>query len=190
MRLLSIIQNQVNLLLNNVGNSLEQAVNHLNQVLHIKSQNHKSSSHLLAKSIQYAINSLKNDIQKTQASIICDFPENFEITGIEAYLDSICLNLISDAIKYKQPNSAPEIIISATHKNNSTHISFTHNGLGMNLKKVTGKLFGMYKTFHKNSNAEGVGLFIVKNQMNTMHGTIEVESQPNVGSKFILSFNM
>lgn len=176
--------------LNDVGSSLEQTVNHLNQVLHIKSQNHDSSSYLLAKSIQYAINSLKNDIEKTQASIICDFPDNFEINGIEAYLDSICLNLISNAIKYKQPNSAPKIVISAIHKNNSTQVSFTDNGLGMDLKRVNGKIFGMYKTFHKNSNAEGVGLFMVKNQMNAMHGIIEVESQPNVGSKFTLSFNM
>jgi len=176
--------------LNNVGQSLEQTVNHLNQVLHIKSQNNDSSSHFLAKSIQYAINSLKNDIEKSQALIICDFPENFEITAIEAYLDSICLNLISNAIKYKQPNSAPKIVISAIHKNNSTQVSFTDNGLGMDLKRVNGKLFGMYKTFHKNSNAEGVGLFMVKNQMNAMHGTIEVESQPNIGSKFTLSFNL
>lgn len=176
--------------LKEVGSGLEQTVNHLNQVLHIKSQKHELNPLLLSNSIQYAKQSLNNNIKKTKATIHCNFPPDLKVNGIEPYLDSICLNLISNAIKYSQPNLAPVITINAEQKSDQLNISFTDNGLGMNLPQVNGKLFGMYKTFHKNSNAEGVGLFMVKNQMNAMNGEINVESEVNVGSKFILSFKV
>ena len=63
------------------------------------------------------------------------------------------------------------------------------NGLGINLEKHGEKLFGMYKTFHKNANARGIGLFITKNQIESMGGSIEVESKVNVGTTFKINFN-
>lgn len=173
-----------------VGAGLEQTVNHLNQVLHIKSQKHELAPTLLSKSIQYAKQSLNNDLKNTNTIVNCNFPNDLTINAIEPYLDSICLNLISNAVKYKQPNKNPIITISASQTKDNITISFADNGLGMNLQQVNGKLFGMYKTFHKNSNAEGVGLFMVKNQMNAMHGSIDVESEINVGSNFTLSFKI
>jgi chemotaxis protein histidine kinase CheA len=44
----------------------------------------------------------------------------------------------------------------------------------------------MYKTFHKNANARGIGLFITRNQVESLGGTIKVESTVNVGTTFIL----
>jgi len=63
------------------------------------------------------------------------------------------------------------------------------NGLGINLEKHGEKLFGMYKTFHKNDDARGIGLFITKNQIESMGGSIEVESKVNVGTTFKINFN-
>ena len=54
---------------------------------------------------------------------------------------------------------------------------FKDNGLGINIEKNKHKLFGMYKTFHGNEDAKGIGLFIVKNQIEVMKGKIEVESE-------------
>jgi sensor histidine kinase regulating citrate/malate metabolism len=58
------------------------------------------------------------------------------------------------------------------------------NGLGIDLKKHKAKLFGMYKTFHNNKEARGIGLFITKNQVEAMGGKIEVESTVNKGTTF------
>ena len=46
----------------------------------------------------------------------------------------------------------------------------------------------MYKTFHGNSDAVGLGLFMVKNQIEAMGGKIEVESQIEIGTIFKLYF--
>lgn len=49
-------------------------------------------------------------------------------------------------------------------------------------------MFGMYKTFHGNRDARGIGLFITKNQIEAMKGKIEVESTVDQGTKFKIYF--
>lgn len=58
------------------------------------------------------------------------------------------------------------------------------DGLGIDLEKNGDKLFGMYKTFHGNKDAKGIGLFMTNNQVEAMHGKIEVESQIGIGTNF------
>jgi signal transduction histidine kinase len=58
------------------------------------------------------------------------------------------------------------------------------NGLGINLAKHGNRLFGMYKTFHAHKDSRGIGLFLTKNQVESMGGKIEVDSQVGVGSTF------
>jgi len=47
----------------------------------------------------------------------------------------------------------------------------------------------MYKTFHKNHDSRGIGLFITKNQIEAMGGTIEVKSEVGKGTTFKIYFN-
>ena len=47
----------------------------------------------------------------------------------------------------------------------------------------------MYKTFHGNEDAKGIGLFITKNQLEAMNGKIEVESEVDFGSIFKIYLN-
>ena len=68
-------------------------------------------------------------------------------------------------------------------------LSIQDNGLGIDLERHGHKLFGMYKTFHKNKDARGIGLFITKNQIEAMGGKIEVESQVGVGTTFNIYFH-
>jgi signal transduction histidine kinase len=107
---------------------------------------------------------------------------------IPAYLDSILLNLITNAIKYRSLEKESYLKITSSENENYFIISFEDNGLGLNLKKHKEKLFGMYKTFHKNLNSKGLGLFITKNQIEAMDGKIEVESEENKGSTFKIFF--
>ena len=57
------------------------------------------------------------------------------------------------------------------------------------LWKHGSSLFGMYKTFHGNADAEGIGLFITKYQIEKMGGQIKVESKENAGTIFSIYFN-
>jgi len=73
-----------------------------------------------------------------------------------AYLESIMLNLISNAIKYRNPEKKPEINIRIYSKNDSAYLEVADNGLGIDMEKHGEKLFGMYKTFHGNENSKGI----------------------------------
>jgi len=67
-------------------------------------------------------------------------------------------------------------------------LEFSDNGLGIDMDKFGHKIFGMYKTFHYNSDAIGIGLFLIKNQIQSLNGDISVESKVNVGTTFKIQF--
>ena len=62
------------------------------------------------------------------------------------------------------------------------------NGVGIDLEKYGDKLFGMYKTFHQNEDAQGLGLFMTKNQIEDMGDQISVDSKKDEGTIFRVHF--
>lgn len=105
-----------------------------------------------------------------------------------AYLDSILLNILSNAIKYASPGRQARIEIRSKQVHNEVELQIADNGLGIDLKRHGESLFGMYKTFHTNKDARGIGLFICKNQLESVGGRIRAESTVGEGSTFILTF--
>src|SRR5690606_37667081 len=100
----------------------------------------------------------------------------------------IIQNLISNAIKYKNPDRAPVILIESYIENNIVKLRVKDNGLGIDLERNGDKIFGFRKTFHKHPDAKGLGLFITRNQIETLGGKIYVESKPNIGTTFTIEF--
>jgi len=113
-----------------------------------------------------------------------EIPADLSLKYNPAYLESIILNLLSNAIKYRHPDRKPEVSIKAEEREDSIHLEISDNGLGIDLEKNGEKLFGMYNTFHQNENSKGIGLFITKNQIESMGGSIDVQSKPNEGTTF------
>ncbi len=113
-----------------------------------------------------------------------DMDEEICIEYNPAYLESIILNLLSNAIKYRDPEKKPMVTINLFQENENVFLTVSDNGLGIDMEKHGDKLFGMYKTFHGNKNSKGIGLFITKNQIESMGGTIKVESEPGKGTTF------
>ena len=99
-------------------------------------------------------------------------------------MDSMVLNFLTNGIKYKSAERDAYVRVQAVVKDGFTELEFADNGIGMDLKRIKHKLFGMYKTFHGNDDARGIGLFITKNQVEAMGGRIDVESEENVGTSF------
>jgi len=99
------------------------------------------------------------------------------------------LNFTSNAIKYSHPDRTPVISYSLTSNLTQKILEIQDNGLGINLEKHGKKLFGMYKTFHKNQDSRGIGLFITKNQIEAMGGSVHVTSQVGIGTIFKIYFN-
>jgi signal transduction histidine kinase len=93
-------------------------------------------------------------------------------------------NLLTNAIKYKHPDRNPVINITTQKTGNDVYLVFEDNGVGIDMQRHGDQLFGMYKTFHQNSDSKGIGLFITRNQVEALGGSIKVESAVNVGTKF------
>lgn len=123
---------------------------------------------------------------ETQAKIITDFKVE-EISYSIAYLRSIFLNLISNSLKYCSSKRKPVIHISSEKVNNRIQLIFKDNGLGIDLDKYGDKVFGFRKTFHKNASAKGLGLFIIKSQIEALKGTIAIDSELDKGTKFTIN---
>lgn len=176
--------------LERISEGFSLTVEHLNEV---------SKSHNLAKLNPVRIN-LNDYIEKTKETLLVEIEstnaiiknsvnKEIEILANPAYMDSILLNLLTNAIKYRHPKRSPIIEFTSFIKDGKTIFEIKDNGIGINLEKHGSDLFNMYKTFHGNSDAKGVGLFITKYQVETMGGKIEVDSNENVGTTFTISFN-
>jgi PAS domain S-box-containing protein len=136
--------------------------------------------------IESVIESLAAEIQQKAVVVQVDIPDNLTLDYKAAYLDSIALNFITNAIKYRHPQRQPFLHISAYVHEDNVWLEIADNGIGIDLERYGDKLFGMYKTFHGNKDAKGIGLYITKNQIEEMGGEISVESKPGEGTKFII----
>ncbi len=106
----------------------------------------------------------------------------------KAYLESIILNLLTNAIKYRNPAKKLKISISTKETENGTILTVKDNGIGIDIERNKDKIFGLYQRFHNYPDSKGLGLYLVKSQVETMGGTIDVESEINIGTNFTLTF--
>jgi PAS domain S-box-containing protein len=176
-------------MLRTASDNLSEAILHLNEVAILNTtlpENNKKIN--LKNALKNAILNVEMEMMNSKGVCNCEVPEDLEITAIPAYLESILLNLVTNAIKYRSPERILQMNFSVQQNDNETTLLFSDNGLGIDLKRHSSKIFGMYKTFHGNPDARGIGLFITKNQMEAMGGKIEIDSMPNVGTTFKLVF--
>jgi PAS domain S-box-containing protein len=172
-------------MLRSASNNLDETVKNLTQVVESSTRPKDSLKPVkIRKELDKAMGSLSAIIRSADANIDIEADSNAVITAIPAYVESIFHNLLSNAIKYRSRNRKPRIRIKVSATKEYRVISFEDNGQGLDLEKHGGSLFGMYNTFHGNEDARGVGLFITKNQIDAMGGSIEVESEPDKGSVF------
>lgn len=102
----------------------------------------------------------------------------------KVYAESILHNFISNALKYRSSERSPQIEIKTWEDEEDIFLSVSDNGLGMDLKAVGDKLFGLYKTFHFHKQAKGMGLYLTKMQVEAFGGEINVQSEPGKGTTF------
>ena len=173
----------------NISENMEAAINELNHVVTKPNILRKDRKTVSFKDALYVvIASTSSLIKRENAKIIAEFDKLVEINYISEYLESILLNLITNAIKYRYKGRRPIIYIETFKENGDQFLEVSDNGMGIDLDEHGAKMFGMYKTFHRHPEANGVGLFITKNQVEAMGGNISVTSTVNVGTTFKIKF--
>ena len=176
-------------LLKKVSTSLDQTLRDLNDVVSIQTNvNINVESIQVKKSLGHTLDLLDVEVRRKGAQVNTDIPEEMIVTFNPAYMQSILLNFLSNALRYSHPDRKPEICIKGYRKGGQWVLEVSDNGIGIDLQRHGKKLFGLYKTFAKRGDSRGVGLFITKNQVEAMGGRVEVESEPGKGSIFRVYF--
>jgi signal transduction histidine kinase len=164
---------------------LSETIDNLNEIITIQADNEKEKRGVNLKlEIEKTCGAINSIILQTNAQVENHVEEHLSIQTVPSYLESILLNLLSNSIKYRSPGRQCIVNITAQVAGKYVVLSIQDNGVGIDLERYGSKLFGMYKTFHNNKDARGIGLFITKNQIEAMNGRIEVQSQVNEGSVF------
>lgn len=122
--------------------------------------------------------------ENAKACIVADLDGAPSIWSVRAYIQSIFHNLLSNAVKYHSPKREPLVRITARVENGWVMITFADNGLGIDLQQHGHRLFGMYSRFHFHTEGKGLGLYLVKTQVEALNGKIEIQSKEGQGSVF------
>jgi PAS domain S-box-containing protein len=102
--------------------------------------------------------------------------------GDKLRIDIILRNLVANAIKYYNPRNAPSyILIEIEVKDKVCEITVADNGIGIRPEFLT-KVFDMFFRATESSNGSGLGLYIVKQTVDRLKGSIDIRSEFGVGT--------
>jgi len=132
--------------------------------------------------------SLYSHIEDSGAVINTNFVKTTNILYPKLYIESIFLNLLTNSIKYRSYERPLIINIETKKERDTTILSWKDNGIGIDMKKYGSKLFGLKNTFHDRDDSRGIGLYITRNQIESVGGTISAESKLNEGCTFTIQF--
>jgi signal transduction histidine kinase len=128
----------------------------------------------------------QNAFDNVQVEI--DFESAPYIFGIRPMVQSILFNLISNSLKYKSPDRKLHIQGRSWAFLEQTMVEIRDNGLGFDMAAQKDNVFKLYKRFHAHVAGKGLGLYLVRSQIEIMNGRVEVVSAPDQGTTFRLAF--
>jgi len=180
-----IESNEAAQLLRQAAANLLETIDHLAEVAILNADQRQELVRLdLATAVSKAISNVAAQARLAQVRIEHQLTGQEQVLGVPAYLHSVLLNLLTNAVRYHRPVAERYVRLSCTSEPPFLVLHVADNGLGIDLQRQGHKLFGMYKTFHGNPDARGIGLFLTKNQVEAMGGRIEVSSEVNQGTTF------
>ena len=139
----------------------------------------------LSESIINQILSFESIFEQKSIDLNCNIEENVFFLGEESYLEIIWSNLISNAIKFTEPEG--QINISLRKEFNKIIFTIQDTGCGIN-EEIGQHIFDKFyqgDTSHSHE-GNGLGLALVKKVIDIIGGTISVKSQKNKGTTFIV----
>ena len=144
------------------------------------------TNYSLVEQMNRVISTQENQAMEKNIEIVFEMPKKeIFIEGDEQRLEQVWTNMISNAIKYTNEGG----LITITMKKNSKdiEISIEDTGIGMS-KEVVSHIFERFYREDKARNVEGngLGLAIVKSIVDLHHGKIDILSQVDVGTNFIV----
>ena len=130
--------------------------------------------------LHHIIGNLQSEIRHHHVIINMDLKVK-TVFSIRPYIQSILFNLITNAIKFRHQDRQPEILIKTQVSDARINLSVSDNGLGIERGSLS-SVFQLYKRLHFHVKGRGMGLYLVKSQVDSLGGTIKIDSQVNEGT--------
>jgi PAS domain S-box-containing protein len=169
--------------------TFDETVRDLSSILTIKDN---PSVHRETLELLYGLGKAKSHcsrlIEESRANIRFDFSEAPTIYFNRSYLESIFMNLLTNAIKYRDWQRPLEIGVRSRVEKEYTVLEFSDNGIGFDVDTHREKIFKLYQRFHEDREGKGLGLFLIRSQLETLGGNIHVDSKMNEGTLFTIQF--
>lgn len=169
---------------------LDNVITDLNNILQVSRNVNENKETVQFRALMEEIrSSMGTQLQEKHVTIHCDFTELEEIQTLKSYMHSIFYNLISNSVKFRRADADPHIDIKSYRTKHTTGLIFKDNGIGIDLERNGKYLFGLYKRFHPElAEGKGMGLYMVKTQVETLGGKVYVDSKINEGTTFRVEF--
>lgn len=166
---------------------LNETIFDLNQMLNFRTSPRSGIEKVnIVRIFKKVCNSFNKEILSSGIKIHTDFKAE-TIPFNKSYLESILMNLMSNAIKYAAPGRTLQVDVATMPDSGGNIIlTFRDNGMGIDLLKHKDRIFGLNERFHDHVDGSGIGLFITKTQINSLGGEITVESEVDKGSTFVI----
>ena len=130
---------------------------------------------------------LARQSMEINAELHFDIPSNFKVQFYPAYLESVLFNLISNALRYHNPEKEPWVKVWQEDEPNFTRLFVADNGLGIDMEKHGDEIFKYRKTVHNHPDSSGIGLYLIRSQIESLGGEISFKSILGEGSTFCIS---
>jgi signal transduction histidine kinase len=166
--------------------NIDELINDLNIILAAKSDiNSKKEIVEFSDVIKHIKSILEKQFSESKTKLKLSISDEAgSIYSIRSYLKSIIYNLLNNAMKYRSQGTETIVSIDITKQGSFIQILIQDNGIGIDLEKHGTDIFGLYKRFHTNFEGKGLGLNMTKTQIESLGGSISVESTPKVGTQF------
>lgn len=167
---------------------LEQEVNNVLALREAGATEHASESFSVLDLLQDIAEDVEWQLEDANCDLKTSSIQDFMMHSEKARIRQILTNLISNAIKYRDPSKTPcSVEIRCPQRADRIVIQVIDNGVGIDQEHHS-EVMGMFKRFHPElSEGTGLGLAIVKKHVEAMQGQIHFTSAPNVGTTFSIS---
>ncbi|WP_299761909.1 PAS domain-containing sensor histidine kinase [uncultured Dokdonia sp.] len=168
----------------NISHNLECTLAHLTTIATLHNVDKQAKYIVIKELFQEVVQEIKKSTFQQRAIYYTEFSEVEFIKYIPAYLKNILSRLIINALKNKHPERECEINVFTYEENRKKFLVVKDNGIGLPQDKID-YLVSKTRTSHSYVEDEyGLGIFLIKSQIDAMGGSLMIESKLGKGAKF------
>ena len=140
---------------------------------------------LLSEVLTEIMNGLKYYDGFNEVDFELSLEDQYFVYSDKRLLTSIFQNILENAVKYRKTSRDHRswVIVEASRQQNELHVVIRDNGQGISQSQQS-KVFDMFYRAHEYASGSGLGLYIVKNALDKINGSIKLTSSLGKGSRF------